>query len=396
MKLKPLKELNQNKDIKMKRPKVIFVTSFFYPTLGGAENHILNIGKELIKLGYNIEVYCSDMDRDKRIKKREGEIEGIKIKRFKNLLKLSFSGLIFPGLFPAIKNSDADIFHLHGYRHPYNFIFWFTKKPIFMTAHWPVYKGQRKKIIQLIADIIDVTLGKYMFSKFKKTCVVTDLESSWIERFDFKKENIVLTPNCIPEYFFKKYNGDNFRKKYNLKKDKLTVITMSRLHQSKGIDQLVKIAKYFPEVKFIIMGKDGGFKSHLEMLIRRFNLNNVIITGEITEQEKLEAYDGADIFCSPSHYEAFCISILEAMSQGCAVLTSNQGGMPWVVGDTGLVFKDYNLEDFKDKLSLLINNKELREKFKNQGREKAKKFTWDKPAQVLDKEYKKLIANRNK
>ncbi len=375
----------------MKKPKVCFVTSFFYPTIGGVETHIQNTAKELIKLGYDIEVYISDMDRDKRLQSGESIIEGIKIKRFKSWFKFSFSGIFFPGLYKAVKSSDADIFHVHGYRHPFNFIFWFTKKPCFLTPHWPAYKGQRKKIIQLIIDLVDKFLGKYIFAKFKKICVVTELESPWVKSFGVKKENIILTPNCLPQEFFKEYDKKKFRNKFGIKNNELVVITVSRIHQSKGIDQLVKVAKFFPDIKFIIMGKDGGFKSELEKLAKELNLKNVIFAGEVSEIEKIEAYAGADIFCSPSHYEAFCISILEAMSQGCAVISSNQGGMPWVVGKEGLIFQDYNLEDFKNRLGTLVKNKKLLNKFKKLGKEKAKKFTWDKVARTLDKEYKPLI-----
>lgn len=377
--------------MKPKKPKICFVTSFFYPTLGGVETHILNKAKELIKLGYDVEVYVSDMDRDKRVEKKTETIEGIKIKRFRSWIKFSFSGIFFPGLFKGVKKSNADIFHVHGYRHPFNFIFWFTKKPVFITPHWPVYKGQREKWAQFIVDFLDKYVGRYIFSKFSKVCVVTELESPWVQSFGVKKQNIILTPNCIPEYFFKEYNGENFRKKYNIKENQLAVITMSRLHPSKGIDQLVKIAGFFPDVKFIVMGKDGGFKQELENLAKKLNLKNLVFTGEVTEQEKLEAYAGADIFCSPSHYEAFCISILEAMSQSCAVLTSDAGGMPWVVGKEGLTFEDYNLEDFKNKLEILIKNKRLREEFQKQGKIKSQQFTWDKVAKTLDKEYRKFL-----
>ena len=375
----------------MKRPKVCFVTSFFYPTIGGVETHIQNTAKELIKLGYDAEVYISDMDRDKKLPAGESEIEGIKIKRFKSWFKFSFSGIFFPGLYKAVKNSDADIFHVHGYRHPFNFVFWFTEKPCFLTPHWPAYKGQRKKHIQLIVDLVDRLIGRYIFVKFKKVCVVTELESPWVESFGVEKEKIILTPNCLPPEYFKKYNGNNFREKYNLKNKELVVIAVSRIHQSKGIDQLVKVAKFFPEIKFIIMGKDGGFKPELEKLIQELDLKNIIMAGEVSEKEKLEAYAGADIFCSPSHYEAFCISILEAMSQGCAVITSDQGGMPWVVGKEGLIFRDYDIEDFRNKLETLVKSKKLLNKLKKLGKEKAKKFSWDKVASTLDKEYKKYL-----
>lgn len=376
----------------MKKPKVVFVTPFFYPVIGGVETHIFYLAKELIKLGYDVEVYTSDSDRGSIIKEKQETIDGIKIRRFDKLAKLAFGEVFFPGVFSAVKRSDADIFHVHGFRHNHNFIFWFTKKPCFVTPHYPIYRGQRNFIIQGIIDLIDIFLGKYMFKKYKRICVVTGLETDWIKSFNVPDSKIILTPNAIPENYFKKYNGNDFRKKYNLGKN-IVVLTMSRIHKSKGIDQLIKVAKYFPQVKFVIMGKDGGDRKNLEKLSEILNLKNIIFAGEVSEKEKLEAYNGADIFCSPSHFEGFCISILEAMSQNCAVITSDQGGMPWVVDKAGLIFKINDLKDLENQLRRLIEDKDLRKKLINSGKKRVKDFKWKFTAETLDKEYKKLINN---
>ena len=372
-----------------KKLKVCFITPFFYPVIGGVESHILNKSNELIKLGYDIEVFTSDMDREGRVKERPTNLGKIKIKRFRSWLKVSFGEIIFPGVYWAVKNSDADIFHVHSYRHLHNLVTLFTKKPCFLTPHWPIYKGQRPKHLQLIVDFIDKFFGKFILNKFTKVCAVTGLEIDWIKTFGIKEKDILLTPNALPIEYFKKYNGEKFRKKHNLK-DELVVLSVSRIHKSKGTDQLVEVAKYFPKVKFMIVGRDGGFQEELELLAKDLNLKNIIFVGEVSEKEKMESYAAADIFCSPSHYEGFCISILEAMSQGCAVITSNQGGMPWVVGKEGLIFKDYNLNDLKNKLGKLIKNKKLRTNFGIVGKKKVKEFKWEKVAKILDKEYKKL------
>jgi glycosyltransferase involved in cell wall biosynthesis len=374
----------------MKKPKVVFITPFFYPVIGGVETHIYNTAKELIRLGYDLEVFTSDSNRSGKIPVKNEIIDGIKVTRFKAFFKIAFGEVFFPGVFSAVKNSDADIFHVHGFRHNHNFVFWFTKKPLFVTPHWPIYRGQRNPMIQVIIDLIDIFLGKYMFKKYSKVCVVTGLETEWIKSFNVDESNIILTPNAIPKEYFKKYNGKIFRKKYDLGND-IVVLTVSRIHKSKGIDQLVKIAQFFPKVKFVIMGKDGGEKENLMNLSKTLGLNNIIFTGEVTEQEKLEAYSGADIFCSPSHFEGFCISILEAMSQDCAIITSDQGGMPWVVGDSGLIFKIDDLDDLKNKLANLIEDKKLRKRLIVLGKKRVKGFTWKKTAEILDKEYKKLI-----
>jgi len=41
---------------------------------------------------------------------------------------------------------------------------------------------------------------------------------------------------------------------------------LSRIHKSKGIDQLISVAEYFPETVFVIMGKDGGEEANLKKM----------------------------------------------------------------------------------------------------------------------------------
>src|SRR3989344_9674964 len=146
--------------------KICIVSAYFYPVKGGAENHIYFIAQELIRRGHEVEVFVSDSSHEGKIEKKEEIIDKIKIKRFKTWFKISFSGMFFPGLFNAVKDSDADIFHVHGYRHPFNFVFWFTKKPCFLTPHWPVYKGLRNKYLDLFVDLFDKFFGKYLLNKF--------------------------------------------------------------------------------------------------------------------------------------------------------------------------------------------------------------------------------------
>ena len=118
-----------------------------------------------------------------------------------------------------------------------------------------------------------------------------------------------------------------------------------------------------------------------------------MFTGVVSEEEKLEAYSAADIFIHPSHMEAFGIVVLEAFSQECAVLTSDAGGLPWVVANSGLTFKDYNLEDLQAKLQQLINNKKLRDDLALKGRKRVEQFTWEKLGNQLEEIYKEVISN---
>ncbi len=369
--------------------KVVFVTSFFYPIKGGVETQIYELSKELIKKGYEVEVFTSDLLRHGKIKKYHENIDGIKIKRFKTWFRIGDFGSFFPGVFKAVKNSDADMIHVHSYRHPHNFSVLFTKKPSLLTLHWPNYpKGLRKWYLDILIKIFDKVFGHYLLNKYDKLLAVNKLEIPWIQNFNIKKNKIELLPNGINKEYLKKYNGDNFRKKYKIKSNELVVLCFGRIHKSKGFDQVIKIAKYFPKVKFFIIGKDDGYGKELRKLVDSDNVT--LVFKEISEKEKLEIYNAADILIMPSYYEAFGIVALEAMTQKTAVIASNRGGLPWVVEDVGLTYKFNDLNDLRKKLELLIKNKKLRLNLSEKAYEKSKNFTWDKITSKLDKIYKNL------
>ena len=366
--------------------KILIVSAYFHPVTGGAENHMYYVAKELVKRGHQVEVFVSNHDREKIIKEKTSVVDGIKIRRFKTLFKISLSGMLFPGLFPAVRKSDADIVHIHGFRHPFTYAAYFTKKPTLLTAHYPDYpKGLRPAYLDKLVELYDKTLAKSSLKKFNKICIVNELEKPWIKKFGIKDEKIELTPNGIPYSYLKQANGNNFREKYNIKKNELLVLCLSRLHKSKGLDLVAKLSHKFPKLKFVFVGIDGGYLSTL----KRLSASNCIFTEKVSEKEKLQALNAADIFIQPSHFEAFGITVLEAFAQKTPVITSNSGGLPWV-NNCGLIFEDSNLEDLESKFKLLIKNKKLRNEISKKGYEKAKNYTWEKITDKFEKIYKDL------
>lgn len=368
--------------------KIAIVSAYYHPVTGGAENHMRFIAEELVRRGHEVDVYVSDSNRGREIRDKFEIYNGVKIYRLNTWFKISLSGVFFPGIFKAIRKSGADIINVHGFRHPFSFVNFFTKKPCAITLHWPVYYGLRAKWLDFLVKIFDRFFGGFLLKRYDRVFAVSGAEIPWIRQFGINEDKIGLTPNGIPKNYLKKRNGTKFRKKLGIKKE-LMVLCLSRIHKTKGFDQVIKVAKCFPDVKFVIAGIDGGFKDYLEKLSS--SLDNVIFAGELTEEEKLEAYAAADIFVHPSHYEAFGIVVLEAFSQGCAVITSDNGGMPWVVGDCGLIFKDYDLLDLKEKLGSLIKDKKLRKELSNRGKKKVKDFTWEKIVDGIEQKYARLL-----
>ncbi len=371
--------------------KIVFVSPFFYPVQGGMENHVYHLADQLIKKGHEVEVFTSNLSRDGKIKEKEAQISGIKVKRFKAWFKLGQFASFFPAVFSAIKKSNADIIHVHNYRHPINLAPLLTKKPCLITLHWPEYPaGLRVRKMDIFARNFDRFLGPFLLKRYKRVCAVSQNEIAFIQNLGVSKERIVLIPNGIPQSFLAKEEKRSFRVKYGFKENDFIVLALSRIHKSKGFDKIIRLAEKFPHVKFVIAGKDEGFKKELEQLKEKLKVNNVFFIGEVSEEDKRKAFASCDLFIHPTKFEAFGIVVLEAMAQGKPIIASNVGGLSYVVSDAGILFQERDLKDLEDKFKRVLYSSALRKKLSEKAVERASKFTWEKIADNLERVYKEL------
>ncbi len=120
----------------------------------------------------------------------------------------------------------------------------------------------------------------------------------------------------------------------------LKVGTVARLSRNKGTDLLCRIAgELRGEVEFFLAGPaDTGFSEELE---RMADAPNIHLLGPISQRLIPEFYRFLDCFVLPSRFEAFGLTILEAMASGCAVIATRVGGIPEIISpeeETGLLF----------------------------------------------------------
>ncbi|MFD2826835.1 glycosyltransferase [Leeuwenhoekiella polynyae] len=116
-------------------------------------------------------------------------------------------------------------------------------------------------------------------------------------------------------------------------KDKPYFLFLSRIHEKKGVDLLIKAyARLFNETNqslplLIIAGpgKDSDYGTQLIRLVREKHLEeHVLFPGMLTGLSKWGAFYGCEAFILPSHQENFGIAVVEALACGKAVLISEQ------------------------------------------------------------------------
>lgn len=142
--------------------------------------------------------------------------------------------------------------------------------------------------------------------------------------------------------------------------DKFIFGTVARLEHVKGIKYFIDAAKQFPhdDVLFYIFG-DGSLKDEL---VQYANSSRIIFKGFAENIE--QAVNLFDVFVLPSLQESLSLSLLEAMSAGCACIATNCGGPNEIIthNENGLLVPVKNAEAIAEAMAYLYSNDDERER----------------------------------
>jgi glycosyltransferase involved in cell wall biosynthesis len=120
------------------------------------------------------------------------------------------------------------------------------------------------------------------------------------------------------------------------------------------------------------------------------NYDNIVRTGFVSESELVDIYNLATVYCQPSVYEGFGFPVLESMSCDTPVIASNIEAHMEVAGKAVDYFEPENENDLSNKLKLLLNSSKNRLELVKKGKERVKKYSWDKYAKEMIGVYKKV------
>jgi glycosyltransferase involved in cell wall biosynthesis len=126
----------------------------------------------------------------------------------------------------------------------------------------------------------------------------------------------------------------------------------------KGIDRLVAIARYLPEVEFHLYGtEDDKTKAWLDA-IRQELPTNVMFHRPVYGAEKFRVLSEASLYIQPARWEVFGISIAEAMYLGtpCAIADTINFAELFQQHDLGLVFASEDASQAAQRLSDALSN----------------------------------------
>ena len=159
------------------------------------------------------------------------------------------------------------------------------------------------------------------------------------------------------------------------------IISVGRLVAWKGFSELIalmpELKKQFPDLKLLIAG-GGPLFSNLEQEAESLGLHDdVIFTGELERDVLLRYIRIADVFVLNSRYEGLSHQILEVMTVGVPVVTTNIGGNPEVIDHerNGYLLPPNDSERIISHVSVLLRDANLRAHIVAAGKRKVKQFS---------------------
>ena len=177
-------------------------------------------------------------------------------------------------------------------------------------------------------------------------------------------------------------------------KDYTKILFLGRICRNKGMSELFaamdEIHEKRPEITLYLGGiyEDDEYRSEVEK-----RSSYVKTLGWVMGTLKDEWLDKCGIMVLPSYFEGFPLSVIEGMLHGCAVISTDVGGIPEAIEDgvSGILIKSKDVKGLKDAIESVVSDKEFAERLSRGGIKTAKeKFSLEKNLQKLVEIYRNL------
>ncbi|HUK84710.1 MAG TPA: glycosyltransferase family 4 protein [Candidatus Acidoferrum sp.] len=308
---------------------------------------------------------------------------------------------------------DADVYEAHAVS-GYGFMKMLDKegrkKPFIHTIHGVLadeYEQSRKNGYDSFrgrfANYLMHWLAKQEAQTAEKATLIVTISRYSLEKmklfYNVDESKVRIVPNGVdPEKFKPTIDRDAAKRQFGLRNEPC-VLFVGSLIRRKGLPFLIeaakKIVKEESEIQFLIAG-EGPLRNQLDKYIENASLKeNFKFLGNLKDDKLPAVYGCADVFALPSIQEGQGIVLLEAQACAKPVVAFNIGGVNEAVrnGETGLLVKLGNTEEFADALLKIISDKALQQKMGTEGRKfVVDNFTWDICSQKMLSVYQEALS----
>ncbi|MEP6646330.1 MAG: glycosyltransferase family 4 protein [Saprospiraceae bacterium] len=354
----------------------ILVLTIEYPPLGGGASPMSHeINKNYLAYGHEVEVVTMSFHDLPQKEIVDGVvIHRVQCRRSQKHISypLEHVSYLLAGrkfLNQYLKRNHFDIIHAHFIIPTGILAIWVKRHyniPFIITAHGsdvPGFNPDRFNFLHKLSPRIIRSVIRY-----STAIVIPSLYLGSILKKVTKGANpkVIHIPNGINTDYFIPGNKVN------------SIVSSGRLLERKGFHLLIEAVSK-KEIGFTVhICGDGPLKNRLHELASK-SCTNVIFHGWIDNRNALykQLLTEATFYCLVSTNENASTSLMEAMSSGCVVITSDVSGCPETVGDTGICITPGDSNILYDTLISIINDPALQNKLSEAARQRAiDQYAW--------------------
>ncbi|XP_062137403.1 LOW QUALITY PROTEIN: uncharacterized protein LOC133846437 [Drosophila sulfurigaster albostrigata] len=321
--------------------RICMVSDFFYPSIGGVEEHVYNLSQMLLALGHKVVVLTHAY----------GDCSGVRyvthgLKVYYLPIKVCYNQCILPTavcnvpmLRAVLLREQVDVVHGHSafsaLAHEALMVGSLLGLKTVFTDH--SLFGFADLSAALTNKLLEINLSMVNHA----ICVSHIGKENTVLRARVAKHRVSVIPNAVDTALF---TPDPKRRPDN---GVINIVVASRLVYRKGIDLLAGVIPRFkktPNVNFIIVG-DGPKRDLLEEIREKTNMQDrVEILGAVEHAQVREVLVRGHIFVNTSLTEAYCMAIVEAASCGLQVVSTSVGGIPEVLPNSLILLTEPDIE----------------------------------------------------
>lgn len=336
--------------------RICMVSDFFFPNMGGVEEHIYNLSQCLLLKGHKVIILTHSYEDRVGVRYMTS---GLKV--YYLPIKVFYNQCILPSMVSNVAliryillREKINIIHGHSafsaLAHEALLIGNLLSMKTVFTDHSLFGFADASAVIT--NKFIQITLSDCNHC----ICVSHTGKENTVLRAKVESQRVSVIPNAVDTYSFTPDSNQR-------SKDKITVVVVSRLVYRKGVDLTAQIigdlCDKHKEVCFLIAG-DGPKRWLLEEIRERRGLQDrVTLLGSLEHSQVRNVLVKGDIFLNTSLTEAYCMAIVEAASCGLKVVSTRVGGIPEVLPDSLIYLTDATVPSLMKGMEDAINDLKL-------------------------------------
>lgn len=277
------------------------------------------------------------------------------------LSSLNNSVVFFPGYIPPLSSKVPYVFTIHDLNH-------LDRKENSSVAKKVFYNTIIKKGCKTSSFIFTV-------SDFSRNRII---EWSGVD-----ENKVINVGNGVSHEFTP--DGE----KMDLGYEYFLCVSNRKSHKNEfGVLKAFSDANIDNQIKLVFTGKPNN---EIQSFISALDIQErVVFTGFIDSRELPKLYRSAKALIFPSFYEGFGLPVIEAQASGVPVITSNNSSLGEISGGAAFLVEPTEINDIVKAIELVCYSAELVKVNTKNGLINAKKYSWEKTANIVDRYLKQL------